>query len=77
MATSDEYASWIVANADKKGTPDFDIVAKAYADSKGNQPASVSAGKELNSIPRQLGFILRKPPPPRPNLNTMRQECHE
>lgn len=30
MATADEYAAWIVKNADKKGTPDFDIVAKAY-----------------------------------------------
>jgi hypothetical protein len=34
MATADEYASWIVKNADKKGTPDFDVVAKAYADAR-------------------------------------------
>jgi hypothetical protein len=34
MATADEYASWIVKNADKKGTPDFDVVAKAYQDAK-------------------------------------------
>jgi hypothetical protein len=30
MATADEYAAWIVKNADKKGTPEFDTVAKAY-----------------------------------------------
>ena len=30
MATADEYAAWIVKNSDKKGTPEFDIVAKAY-----------------------------------------------
>jgi hypothetical protein len=30
MATADEYAQWIVTNADKKGTPDFETVSKAY-----------------------------------------------
>lgn len=30
MATAEEYANWIVANADKKGTPEFEKVAKAY-----------------------------------------------
>jgi hypothetical protein len=34
MATADEYAAWIVKNQDKKGTPDFDIVAKAYQEAK-------------------------------------------
>lgn len=34
MATADEYAAWIVKNADKKGTPEFDTVAKAYQDAK-------------------------------------------
>lgn len=34
MATPDEYAAWIVKNADKKGTPEFDIVAKAYQQAK-------------------------------------------
>lgn len=43
MATADEYAAWIVKNADKKGTPDFDVVAKAYQVARGNaatQPAT-------------------------------------
>lgn len=30
MATAAEYADWIVRNADKKGTPEFETVAKAY-----------------------------------------------
>ena len=34
MATVEEYAQWIVNNSDKKGTPEFDIVAKAYQEAK-------------------------------------------
>jgi len=30
MASSEEYAAWIVKNADKKGTPEFETVAQAY-----------------------------------------------
>lgn len=30
MATAEDYAAWIVKNADKKGTPDFEKVAAAY-----------------------------------------------
>jgi hypothetical protein len=30
MATADEYAAWIVANKDKKGTPQFETVRQAY-----------------------------------------------
>lgn len=30
MATAEEYAGWIVANADKRGTPEFNTVAQAY-----------------------------------------------
>lgn len=40
MATSDQYAQWIVANADKKGTPEFDTVSAAYKDSRQNQEAT-------------------------------------
>lgn len=34
MATAEEYAAWIVKNADKKGTPEFNTVAAAYQDAK-------------------------------------------
>ncbi len=30
MATAEQYAQWLVANQDKKGTPDFETVKKAY-----------------------------------------------
>jgi hypothetical protein len=35
MATADQYAEWIVANQDKRGTPEFDTVAAAYKEAKG------------------------------------------
>jgi hypothetical protein len=66
MATADEYAAWIVKNADKKGTPDFEVVAKAYQDAKAGggaapatAPASVSLGDNLRQIPRQIGLTAR------------------
>lgn len=34
MATADDYAQWIVSNADKKGTPEFDTVVYAYREAK-------------------------------------------
>jgi hypothetical protein len=44
MANADAYAEWIVANKDKKGTPDFETVAAAYreavADEQGQSEAS-------------------------------------
>ena len=30
MATAEQYAQWLVDNQDKKGTPDFETVKKAY-----------------------------------------------
>ena len=30
MATIDDYAAWIVKNAEKRGTPQFDTIADAY-----------------------------------------------
>ena len=41
MATAEEYAQWIVNNSDKRGTPEFETVAKAYRDSmSAKQPES-------------------------------------
>lgn len=40
MATADEYAAWIVKNQDKKGTPDFETVAKAYEEAKAQEASS-------------------------------------
>jgi|688.fasta_scaffold41562_2 hypothetical protein len=41
MATAQEYAAWIVQNADKRGTPDFETVAKAYETAKGRETTAV------------------------------------
>lgn len=35
---AEKYAQWIVANADKKGTPEFETVAKAYKLAKEEKP---------------------------------------
>lgn len=61
MASADDYAQWIVANADKKGTPEFQTVAAAYQDAvnEGVKPTAVKAGNVLNDIPRQLGLTAR------------------
>jgi hypothetical protein len=37
MATAAEYATWIVQNKDKQGTPEFETVAEAYQIAKRNQ----------------------------------------
>lgn len=42
MASADDYANWIVANADKKGTADFDTVVKAYQQAKQEEAASTA-----------------------------------
>jgi hypothetical protein len=42
MATAQEYAAWIVQNADKRGTPDFETVAKAYETAKGRETTAVT-----------------------------------
>lgn len=35
MASTDDYAAWIVANQAKRGTPEFEVVARAYQEAKG------------------------------------------
>lgn len=42
MASAEDYANWIVNNADKKGTPEFDTVAKAYQLAR-SQPSETPA----------------------------------
>ena len=37
MASANDYANWIVANETKKGTPEFDTVAKAYQEAKAEE----------------------------------------
>lgn len=40
--TAEDYAKWIVANEDKKGTPEFDTVAKAYQQALDAEGAAVA-----------------------------------
>lgn len=49
MATADDYAQWIVTNADKKGTPEFNTVAAAYKEAKGDTTPAVSTGPKLDT----------------------------
>jgi hypothetical protein len=40
MATADDYAGWIVKNAAKKGTPEFETVAAAYKEALAEEQAA-------------------------------------
>lgn len=42
MASVEEYASWLVANKDKAGTPEFNTVAQAYQALRGQDQATPS-----------------------------------
>ena len=42
MATAQEYAAWIVKNADKQGTPEFDTVAQAYQFAKSQETTAAT-----------------------------------
>lgn len=43
MATAAQYAEWIVRNKDKKGSPEFETVAKAYRLAKERESAAPAA----------------------------------
>jgi hypothetical protein len=43
MATAEDYAAWIVENAAKKGTPEFDTVAAAYKEARLQEQAPAPA----------------------------------
>jgi len=43
MATADDYAGWIVNNADKKGTPEFNTVAAAYREALAEEQPKAEA----------------------------------
>ena len=58
MPTADEYASWIVQNADKKGTPEFDIVSRAYQDAMANRQVSQSSPVKIGK--EAFGDTLRQ-----------------
>lgn len=53
MATAAEYAQWIVNNPDKKGTPEFETVVKAYQAAKTSEPKAekFSVRETVKNIP--------------------------
>jgi len=66
MATADDYAGWIVKNAAKKGTPEFDTVAAAYKEALAEEqtaaPPTVAA-PEAAPAPSEVPGPRVQPPP--------------
>ena len=60
MGTADQYASWIVANQDKKGTPEFETVAAAYKEARTDKVAPKESKSIVDQIPGGVGEY--KPP---------------
>jgi hypothetical protein len=58
MASADDYAKWIVANADQKGTPQFDTVSKAYQQAKAEESAPPASTQNKPSSPA-MDMLLR------------------
>jgi hypothetical protein len=56
MATAQEYAAWIVQNADKRGTPDFETVAKAYEAAKGRETTAVTQ-QQIAPVPQAPSML--------------------
>lgn len=50
MASAEDYAGWIVANQDKRGTPEFETVAAAYQMAKGQK----STPKAEPTLPEKI-----------------------
>ena len=51
MAKAEDYANWIVANADKQGTSDFDTIAKAYQEAKSAESGQFDLTGRVGSAP--------------------------
>jgi len=72
MATADDYAKWIVDNADKKGSAEFNTVAQAYKQAKETEttggdmkkyqdhPISTFAANAVNALTFGLPDYLNK-----------------
>jgi len=55
MATADDYAAWIVKNADKRGTPEFNTVSQAYQTAKSEEkPSGFDVTQMLVNAPGSL-----------------------
>jgi hypothetical protein len=65
MATAADYARWIVENKDKRGTPEFETVARAYQVARDAEQATPQQPEEqprrgtLSEVGRQVGLTVR------------------
>jgi hypothetical protein len=50
MATANDYASWIVANQNKQGTPEFDTVAQAYKQAKMEETVGPKESSMIDTV---------------------------
>jgi hypothetical protein len=55
MATAEQYAQWIVSNQDKKGTPEFETVSKAYQEAKQKGTAEQPKKEETSLTEKIFG----------------------
>jgi hypothetical protein len=56
MATAAEYATWIVQNKDKQGTPEFETVAQAYQIAKSSQNVATTE-QRITPKETESGFM--------------------
>lgn len=54
-ATNAQLAAWLIANSDKKGTPEFDTVGRQYVATKGSQTAPTPASEPAAEPERAAG----------------------
>lgn len=54
-ATNAQLAAWLIANSDKKGTPEFDTVGRQYVATKGSQTAPTPAAAPASEPERAAG----------------------
>ena len=60
MATANEYAAWIIQNADKRGTPEFETVAQAYQVAKSEEMSQLPGQRSVaQDLMRQVGLTSR------------------
>lgn len=64
MANAAAYAQWIVENADKRGTPEFETVARAYQVARQQETAPAEQPQQerrgtMAEVGRQVGLTVR------------------
>lgn len=63
MASAEDYANWIVKNADKKGTPEFETVAKAYQLARSQTAEAPAPALTRGGFKPELGNLEGMPEP--------------